>query len=126
VSPVRFRPQPPALANKIGARRRCWKISNIAGFVTMGLLFREHPAWRVQAVRVEATIAPATKPIDTITHADDEHLMEAMTERMKRKPEKFRLRKSLVEPSVRHDEAVDGRRALYVEGDWRKCGPNGV
>ena len=33
----------------------------------------------------------------TITREDHEHLMEAMAERLKREPEKFRMRKSLVE-----------------------------
>jgi transposase len=46
------------------------------------------------ALRKQCTTNKANR---TITREQDEHLMEAMAERMKRQPEKFRLRKQLAE-----------------------------
>ena len=51
----------------------------------------------------------------TITREANEHLMEAMAQRMKQQPEKFKLSKDAGRTSLRHDQAVVRLHALFIE-----------
>ena len=59
-----------------------------------GLRYYRASACNRCALKAQCTRNQANR---TITREDNEHLMEAMAQRLKREPEKFRLRKTLVE-----------------------------
>ena len=59
-----------------------------------GLRYYRASACNRCALKAQCTRNQANR---TITREDNEHLMEAMAQRLKREPEKFRLRKSLAE-----------------------------
>ena len=59
-----------------------------------GLRYYRASACQQCALKPQCTRNKANR---TITREDNEHLMEAMAQRLQREPEKFRLRKSLVE-----------------------------